>query len=126
MTCILISLACILYISITVNADPGIQKFDYESKGKRDPFVPLIGQEKAKGSGLENILSINDVALEGIAVGSKGKNAAILNGQMVKENEVFGVVRIKKISRKSVIISIEGKDYTLDAPGTDEGFKGGV
>ena len=47
----------------------------YESKGKRDPFVPLVGQEKAiRPAGLEGVVSIEDVLLEGIAIGPSGKN----------------------------------------------------
>ena len=88
--------------------------FGYESNGKRDPFIPLIGQEKGNRPGsLEEITSIEDVLLEGIAIGSSGKNVAILNGQMVKENNKFGLLQIKKISKKTVELSIDGKVYTL-------------
>lgn len=86
----------------------------YESRGKRDPFVPLIGQDKGDHSGgLEGITSIQDLLLEGIAIGSTGKNVAILNGQMVKEKDKFGSLYIKKISKKAIELSIDGKDYTL-------------
>ncbi|MFA5255856.1 MAG: hypothetical protein WC419_04065 [Candidatus Omnitrophota bacterium] len=86
----------------------------YESKSKRDPFVPLVGQDKGSNSaGLEGIISINDVILEGIAIGHSGKNVAILNGQMVKEKEKFGLLQIRKISKKTVELSIDGKVYKL-------------
>jgi hypothetical protein len=86
----------------------------YESNGKRDPFIPLIGQEKEnRPSSLEEITLIEDVLLEGIAIGPLGKNIAILNGQMVKEKDKFGLIQIKKISRKIVELSIDGKVYTL-------------
>jgi len=62
---------------------------------------------------LADIASIEDVKLEGIAIDSSGKNIAILNGQMVKEGNKFGVLDIKKISQKEVQLSIEGNDYTL-------------
>ena len=86
----------------------------YESKGKRDPFVSLVGQDKVSHSaGLEGIVSVNDVLLEGIAIGPSGKNIAILNGQMVKEKDKFGLLQIKKISKKTVELSIDGKVHTL-------------
>jgi hypothetical protein len=86
----------------------------YESKGKRDPFIPLIGQEKGgRSPGLEGIVSIRDVSLEGIATGPSGKNIAILNGQMVKEKDKFGLLKIKKISKKTVELSIDGKAHIL-------------
>jgi len=88
--------------------------FGYESKGKRDPFIPLVGQDKgSRPGGLEGIVSIDDVLIEGIAIGPSGKNIAILNGEMVKENDKFGLVEIRKISRKTVELSIEGKVHTL-------------
>ena len=86
----------------------------YESKGKRDPFVPLVGQDRGnRSAGLGGIVSVNDVLLEGIAIGSSGKNIAILNGQIVKEKDKFGLLQIKKINKKTVEISIDGKVHTL-------------
>jgi len=86
----------------------------YESKGKRDPFVPLVGQDRGnRSAGLGGIVSVNDVLLEGIAIGSSGKNIAILNGQIVKEKDKFGLLQIKKIRKKTVEISIDGKVHTL-------------
>ena len=91
-----------------------IAGFGYESSGKRDPFIPLIGQEKGdRPSKLEDIALIEDVLLEGIAIGPSGKNIAILNGRMVKEKDKIGLLEIKKIYKKTVEFSIDGKDYTL-------------
>ena len=98
------------YVHCADNAD---STFNYDPKGKRDPFTPLVGQERVAGAGLEYTASIEDLKLEGIAVGPKGRQVAIMNGQMVKENDSFGALQIKNISRKSVEISIEGRDYTL-------------
>lgn len=94
-------------------ADPLDSVFTYDSKGKRDPFVPLIGQERVMGASLETITSPDDIKLEGIATGGGGKRIAIINGQMVKENDKFGGLIIKSILRTSVELSIEGRDYTL-------------
>lgn len=129
---IIIPIAALYLIAPMLNAPyaygekPAGAVFEYESNGKRDPFVPLVGQEKAKkSSGLEDITSIEDVRLEGIAMGASGKNAAILNGRMVKDNDVFGVLHIKNISQSTVQLSIEGKDYTLKLPKPEEENKAG-
>jgi hypothetical protein len=87
--------------------------FVYDSKGRRDPFAPLVGQERSSGTGLESVASFDDLKLEGIAVGAGGRQVAIINGQMVKEKDKFGSLSIKKISRKTVELSIENRDYTL-------------
>ena len=101
-------------------ATPFQDTFEYVSKGKRDPFVPLIGQEKAKAPSLAEITSAEDIKLEGIAIGAGGKSIAILNGQMVRENDKFGAISVKKISQKTVELSIEGKDYTVELPKPEE------
>ncbi len=101
--------------------DAPIEVFKYESKGRRDPFIPLIGQERVKGTGLENITSIQDVNLEGIAIGASGKNIAILNGRMVRENDKFGVLEIKKISQKTIQLSIDGNNHTLNLREPEKG-----
>lgn len=97
----------------------------YESKGKRDPFVSLIGGVKSAVTGLENIASIDDLRLEGIAMGPSGNNMAILNGEMVKENDVYGLLEIKKITKNSITVSIEGVKYTLNLiePGGEKSGK---
>lgn len=88
--------------------------FGYDPEGKRDPFVPLIGQEKKiRPSGLEEMVAVEDLILEGIAISPSGKNIAILNGRIVKEKDKIGVIQIKKISKKIVELSIDGKDYSL-------------
>jgi hypothetical protein len=102
-------------------ADAASDTFKYDPKGKRDPFIPLVGQEKSMGAGLETVVSPDDLKLEGIATVAGGKQVAIINGQMVRENDKFGVLLIKKISRKSVELSIEGMSHTLTLQETEKG-----
>jgi len=88
--------------------------FGYDSEGRRDPFVSLIVQEKkTRPSSLEEMVAIEDLILEGIAISPSGKNVAILNGRMVKEKDRIGAIQIKKISKKNIELSINGKDYGL-------------
>jgi len=90
--------------------------FKYEAKGRRDPFVPLVGKEISSVASLMTISSIEDLKLEGIATGAKGKNVAIMNGEMVKERDRFGELVIKKITKKSVTVSITGAEYIVELP----------
>ena len=99
----------VLFIAISSQAAG-----QYDAKGKRDPFVPLIGPDKDKALELEDIISADELVLEGIAVGTGGQNIAILNGRMVKENEKIGSLKIKKISKKSILILIADKEFSLD------------
>ena len=111
-------ISCLLVLFLAVSAVvvslAECAPFKYESKSKRDPFVPLIGADKTVATGLENATSVKDLNLEGIANGPKGKNIAILNGEMVKEGDKFGILEIKSISQKAVNVSIDKTDYTLN------------
>ena len=110
-----IILITISFISIpSLRAEP----FHYDSHGKRDPIVPLIGQEKAGGGmvALSEIASVDDVKLEGIAGQAAGKRTAIINGELVKENFKIGEIEIKKIMKNSIVLIISGKEYTVPLP----------
>ena len=87
--------------------------YKYESHGKRDPFVPLVGIDKPAVSKLEDATSIADIKVEGIVTRSGGKMAAILNGQIVKEGDRFGDIEIRKITKKAVTIVMGGKNYDI-------------
>ena len=86
----------------------------YDAGGKRDPFVPLIGINRPAASKLENVTSITDVKLEGIANNPSGNLVAILNGEIVKEGDRFGDIQIKKITKTTVTILMAGVSYDKD------------
>jgi len=100
--------------------------FEYDSRGQRDPFVPLTIQEeqKSRPSSLEEMVDAEYLILEGIAISPSGRNIAILNGRIVKERDVVGAIQIKKISKKIVELSINGKNYSLSLQ-KEEGTKVG-
>ena len=94
--------------------------FAYNHRGKRDPFVPLVGAATARTvASLEDVISIEDVSLQGLASDSAGRGAAILNGEMVREGQVVGHLTVKKISKDGVILIIDDEEYALNF--NDEG-----
>lgn len=107
----------VILIAVVAIASPYLLSgpvFGYDPEGKRDPFVPLTVQEKkTRPNSLEEMVAVEDLILEGIAISPSGKNAAILNGRMVKEKDKIGFIQIKKISKKTVELSIDGKNYNL-------------
>jgi len=88
--------------------------YKYDSHGKRDPFIPLVGVDRPAVSRLEDITSIADIRLEGIATRPKGRLVAILNGEIVKEGDRFGSIEIKKITKKTVTIEIDGNSFDIN------------
>lgn len=102
---------CALAVVLLFASSAVAEGYKYESRGKRDPFVPLVGIDRPAVSKLQDITSIADIKLEGIATGAKGKLIAILNGEIVKEGDRFGVIEIGAITRQNVKIRIGGIDY---------------
>jgi len=105
----------IIYFCVTIAPSYG-NGFVYDAHGKRDPFVPLTGAKKDMVAGmvkLEEVVSVDDIALEGIAVGDKGSRIAIINGEMVHERDVFGILEINSILDTGIEVSISGRKYSL-------------
>jgi len=91
------------------------EDFVYDSKGKRNPFIPLITQKAGfTATGLENVQTVDDVNLEGIVWDVHGDSIAILNGVIVKKGEVIGNVKIKDIKARTVTLFINEVEYKLD------------
>ena len=65
------------------------ETFVYNDHGKRDPFVPLVSSAGIVVTYDED-LSVNDLVLEGIVADATGDNVAIVNGKIVKPNDVIG------------------------------------
>ncbi|MCX5686866.1 MAG: hypothetical protein NTW09_05370 [Candidatus Omnitrophica bacterium] len=101
---------------ITIYTAAECESYRYEPHGRRDPFVPLIGQDKVVAAGLTDVTSVEDIKLEGIAIGSNGKRTAIMNGEIVKEEYKAGEIVIKKIDPKSVTLLINNKEFKVSLP----------
>lgn len=99
----------------------GAENFEYNSHGKRDPFVPLVGSEKPTVTKLAEITSVEDIKLEGIVSGGRSRAAAMMNGEIVKQNDRVGDIFIKSITKAGVTLTIGGKEYQLKLP--EEGGK---
>ena len=92
-------------------ADPA--EFQYSSHGKRDPFVPLVGIDRPAFTRLEDVTSVTDIKLEGIASRSGGRRVAILNGEVAKPGDVFGMIAIQDITDRKVTFTFGGKPYEI-------------
>ena len=82
-------------------------------------FAVFLSMNQDKPGGLvefSSIVSIDDVRLEGIAGEAAGKRAAIINGELVKENFKSGEVQVRKITKTSVTLTISGKEFTIKLP----------
>ncbi|MDP3804074.1 MAG: hypothetical protein Q8Q87_00820 [Candidatus Omnitrophota bacterium] len=105
-----------LIFLLVASAEGSCESYKYEPHGRRDPFVPLIGQDKAAAAGLADVTSIEEIKLEGIAINANGKRTAIMNGEIVKEGDKTGDVQILKVGHKSVTLLINDKEFKVSLP----------
>lgn len=101
---------CIFCFVADSQAEEG---FVYDSKGERDPFMPLvtsdgrllkIGQkEQAKG-----------ISLEGIIYDKEGGSYAIVNGDVVRAGETIEDFQILKIESDRVVFIKNGEPIEVE------------
>lgn len=90
------------------------EDFQYDSKNKRDPFIPLVGSGADQRKKLAaDIISIEDVSLDGIVYDEKRGSMAVINGTLLKEGSQVGLITVEKIEPKKVAVIIEGKKYDV-------------
>jgi len=92
----------------------GEEIFKYDSKGKRDPFMPLISEGGVQISDVYGVSSIKDIRVEGIVWDDRGGSVAIINGEIVKEGKDIGVLKLLKIEKDGVIFDINGEAVKID------------
>lgn len=86
----------------------------YNALGRRDPFVPLVGVgETGSRSGLEGIMSIDDISLTGIVSDSEGTRSIIVNGEILNEGQRVERVFVESIGDNEVVILIDEERHTL-------------
>ena len=88
--------------------------FTYDSGEKRDPFVPLVGVTARSVRTLEDIATIRDIRLQGVAVAADGRNIAIINGHMIKEGVTAGRLTIVRVTKKAVVLKIDEVEYEVE------------
>ena len=90
-----VSVVVFLALFSAITSLAGAENFEYNAHGRRDPFVSLVGPEKPAVTKLSDITSVEDIRLEGIVSGAKGEMAAIMNGEILKQNEKIGNIKVK-------------------------------
>ncbi|MDD4938584.1 MAG: hypothetical protein PHE18_02050 [Candidatus Omnitrophica bacterium] len=84
----------------------------YDSKGKRDPFIPLVTPDG-------RLLRLPDegqsgLALEGIIYDGQGTSYAIVNGEVVKVNDMISGYQVLGIRQNKVTFMKEGQKTEIE------------
>ena len=86
----------------------------YNSYGRRDPFVPLVGvADTVTRGGIEGIASIQDVDLQGIVVSANGQKGVIMNGEVIGEGEIAGRIKIESVGSNTVVLRIDNELHEM-------------
>ncbi len=84
--------------STLTNSYAAGERFIYDSKNKRDPFIPLVG----KGMRLlvpQEAKSIENIILEGIVFDPEQASLAIINGEIFKEGDSIGGFILSEVTK---------------------------
>lgn len=108
----ILTLLLSLYIASSLLAVEA-EDFVYDSKSRRDPFIPLITHKARGAAGLEGVQTIEDVNLEGIVWDARGDSIAILNGVIIKEGQTIANVTMKRIEEKSISLLINQIEHNI-------------
>jgi type II secretory pathway component PulC len=84
------------------------QEIKYEAYGKRDPFVPLITAAAREVSGVLNVETLEEIALEGVVYDPKNGSVVVANGVFLKEGEESGSVKVLKVEPDGVVFLVNG------------------
>ncbi|RKX70945.1 hypothetical protein DRP53_03330 [candidate division WOR-3 bacterium] len=99
--------AAILLAQVPPDSIFPVEHFQYQTKGRRDPFIPLIaGEGKTRGR-----LNIDNLTLIGIISGDRGRIALVKDGlnkgHILRKGDKVAGGWVSEITSNSVIFAIE-------------------
>lgn len=89
-------------------------EYKYYSKGRRDPFIPLVTGDIRTALGLSSVETIEDIEFEGIIFDPSGNSIVVLNGELVKEREQVYNVEVVRICDSTITLKIYDKVHTIN------------
>lgn len=105
------SLLCLMLLNQTPKAPSAadtlfpVEKWQYNIKGRRDPFVPLVGTDLSRG-GKASHLSVENLTLIGVLWGDRGYYALVKDGvnqgYILKKGDIVVGGRVADINREGV------------------------
>ena len=111
------AIVVIFVLSVVVFAEE--KQFVYDSKGKRNPFIPLV-TEDGRLVNLDKVeVPVGDVSVEGIIFDKKGRSYAIVNGAVVGIGDAIAGYEVLKIENNKVLFIKDGqiKEFIMHKEG---------
>lgn len=88
--------------------------FNYDSKGKRDPFLPLVSADGRILEPQTQKETDKAVKLEGIIYDSRGMSYAIINSKIAKVGDMVGGYQVLRIRPQKVILTMAGQEFEVE------------
>ncbi len=129
---IIFSLSAEVYPEEKAKKDPApkleeVKPFQYDPKGRRDPFVPLVNREGLffePAVSKENIVSAaasdDALSLEGIVYEDGGSSCAIINSEIVQSGDKIGDYQVLEVQRQKVVLGKAEEILELELKKEDE------
>ncbi len=90
------------------------EEFIYDSRNRRDPFIPLVTKEGKVLFGIESGGSISGMVLEGIVWEPRGDSFAILNEIVAREGDVIEGFKVERIERSGIILLRDNQKFIIN------------
>lgn len=115
---------CVVWMAV---GWPAPAAAEYRAKGKRDPFVPLVTAEGQRfhppGVDEEEVSGAANVTLQGIVYDPAAESYAIVNGQVVHEQDLVDGMVVLRIQPTTVTMLVDNQPRELTvAPAEDKGI----
>ena len=111
-TFIVIVMALMSFMTISFSQNVEKNVLVYDDHNKRDPFWSLVSEDGIIIN-YDDDLILSDLRLEGVIVDDAGNNLAIINGQILKNQDRIGQFLIMRIERDHVVFEKNGQPFTL-------------
>jgi len=93
----------------------GQDEFVYDSKGKRNPFIPLVTAEgRLLKLDKQDIASLGGLTIEGIIYDKLGRSFAIVNTEVVGIGDIVGDYQVLKIFENKVVFIKDGEPLEVE------------
>jgi len=104
-----------IFLLLTFNSTFGQteEPFVYDDKGRRNPFLPLVDKDGRYLLEADVVYSSDELNLSGILWDPQGRSSCLINDQVARIGESIYGFTIKNITKDSVAISKNGKEYIL-------------
>ncbi len=96
--------------------------FIYKINNPREPFMPLVSADGTVVN-LEPQSDISDIHLEGIIFDPGGKSYAVINGNVIAENDSVGNFKLKEIKKDKIILQNGENTHIIELIKEDAGEK---